>query len=94
CWVYRFGTNSSWEQVSAPDESSYPRPSPHSRKSEDVPSTFTKSTFTSYGGARGGGALFWKTSNPRVILLFDLHQQEFQYIQFSVITRDRRYSIL
>ncbi|XP_026393378.1 uncharacterized protein LOC113288525 [Papaver somniferum] len=38
-------------------------------------------TFTAYGG---GGALFWKTSDRRTILLFDLHQDKFQYIQIPL----------
>ncbi|MCL7048485.1 hypothetical protein MKW94_029870 [Papaver nudicaule] len=79
CWVYRFGTKSSWEEISAPDVSRDPR---SSHRSEDM--FYRVATFTSYGGAGGGGALFWRTINPRLILLFDLHQEKFQYIQSPV----------
>ncbi|KAI3900207.1 hypothetical protein MKW92_042467, partial [Papaver armeniacum] len=34
-------------------------------------------TFTPYGG---GGALFWMTLDPRIILQFDIHQDKFQYL--------------
>ncbi|KAI3903360.1 hypothetical protein MKW98_032014, partial [Papaver atlanticum] len=38
-------------------------------------------TFIPYGG---GGALFWKTSDPGMILMFDLHQDKFQYIRIPL----------
>ncbi|KAI3888413.1 hypothetical protein MKX03_031840, partial [Papaver bracteatum] len=34
-------------------------------------------TFTPHGG---GGALFWMTLDPRIILHFDLHHDKFQYV--------------
>ncbi|KAI3833903.1 hypothetical protein MKX03_012391 [Papaver bracteatum] len=79
CWIYRFGTKSSWEEISAPDEGRFPL----SDQSSDNRTSFIfrEATFTTYGGAGCGGALFWMTRNPRVILVFDLHQHKFQYIQ-------------
>ncbi|KAI3890434.1 hypothetical protein MKW92_040256 [Papaver armeniacum] len=43
--------------------------------------TSVQGLFTPYGG---GGALFWKTSDPRTILQFDLHQDKFQYIRIPL----------
>ncbi|KAI3904183.1 hypothetical protein MKW92_024004 [Papaver armeniacum] len=38
-------------------------------------------TFTPYGG---GGALFWMTLDPQIILHFDLHQDKFQFIRIPL----------
>ncbi|KAI3861084.1 hypothetical protein MKX03_021922 [Papaver bracteatum] len=53
-------------------------------KDFDVPekkATSVQGTFIPYGG---GGALFWKTSDPGMILMFDLHQDKFQYIRIPL----------
>ncbi|XP_026391551.1 uncharacterized protein LOC113287091 [Papaver somniferum] len=50
--------------------------------------TCASAVFTSYGaagaGAGGGGALFWWTTDPQVILLFDLHEDKLQYIRIPL----------
>ncbi|KAI3837059.1 hypothetical protein MKW98_005392 [Papaver atlanticum] len=39
---------------------------------------------STYGATGGAGALFWRTSDPQVILLFDLHEDKLQYIRIPV----------
>ncbi|KAI3907826.1 hypothetical protein MKW98_027138 [Papaver atlanticum] len=85
CFVYTFGKKSSWKDFDFPDDYNfYPRP---------VNSELS-ATFTSYGGTGGGGgALFWMTIDRRVILLFDLHEDKFQYIRIpleSPVTSDTK----
>ncbi|XP_026391561.1 uncharacterized protein LOC113287099 [Papaver somniferum] len=47
--------------------------------------TCASAVFTSYGAAgAGGGALFWWTTDPQVILLFDLHENKLQYIRIPL----------
>ncbi|KAI3903340.1 hypothetical protein MKW98_031994 [Papaver atlanticum] len=43
--------------------------------------TSLQGTFIPCGG---GGALFWMTLDPRIILQFDLHQDKFQYIRIPL----------
>ncbi|KAI3933946.1 hypothetical protein MKW92_051548 [Papaver armeniacum] len=43
--------------------------------------TTVQGTFIPYGG---GGALYWMTSDPRIILQFDLHQDKFQYVRIPL----------
>ncbi|KAI3900206.1 hypothetical protein MKW92_042466 [Papaver armeniacum] len=43
--------------------------------------TSLQGTFIPYGG---GGALFWMTLDPGIILQFDLHQDKFQYIRIPL----------
>ncbi|KAI3893256.1 hypothetical protein MKX03_019091 [Papaver bracteatum] len=53
-------------------------------KDFDVPekkATSVQGTFIPYGG---GGALFWMTWDPGMILMFDLHQDKFQYIRMPL----------
>ncbi|KAI3951622.1 hypothetical protein MKW92_051562 [Papaver armeniacum] len=60
-------------------------------KDFDVPekkATSVQGTFIPYGG--GGGALFWKTSDPGMILMFDLHQDKFQYIRIPLERNEYR----
>ncbi|KAI3916384.1 hypothetical protein MKW92_028990 [Papaver armeniacum] len=37
-----------------------------------------------YGATGGAGALFWRTIDPQLILLFDLHEDKLQYIRSPV----------
>ncbi|XP_026436152.1 uncharacterized protein LOC113334015 [Papaver somniferum] len=69
CLVYTFGIRSSWTEVSLPAYH-YPTENHASRLA----------TFASYGGG-GGGALFWRTRDPQVILLFDLHEHKLENIR-------------
>ncbi|RZC66334.1 hypothetical protein C5167_010023 [Papaver somniferum] len=45
--------------------------------------TCASAVFTSYGAA-GAGALFWWTTDPQIILLFDLHEEKLQYIRIPL----------
>ncbi|KAI3907827.1 hypothetical protein MKW98_027139 [Papaver atlanticum] len=80
CSVYTFGKKSSWKEFDFPDDYNfYPRP-----VNSGIAATYISSVFTSYGGTGGGGALFWMTIDPRVILLFDLREDKFRYIRIPL----------
>ncbi|RZC84276.1 hypothetical protein C5167_047063 [Papaver somniferum] len=70
CLLFTFGIKSSWTEVRSPNCG--------------LSRTSTSATFASYGAAAGGEALFWRTTDPQVSLLFDLHEEKLQYIRIPV----------